>query len=371
VRNQKAIIYSVRVNMVIPSALQQRTFNWSWLSSSSGAAAGTRKNSKWCKEPRQFVSSMTCWNRAPLVLLVCLLLVLFNFATIPEQQQFFPEENTGSKKQQSEDGKQQMITAAPVLAPSLLAKQKQVGQSQIQLSHATSMNRYPDEYSAVKEYFDKLSSKEYGKESSGKKLRTAALSREGGADVTKKTNASLLSFGSSTGEEAITLATMYFKNDTKFNIFGVDLDQVSLDKAKVTVNTQYPELVKDGKVTFFNGKEVDISEYGPYDAIFANSVFCYHGKRGITPKSIVEKYPFSDFEASLGYLDANLNVGGILAIVNTNYHFSHAEELYKKYRPISKCANFVPKVDIQNVSFEKHEDENKLLVDCVWVKESV
>ena len=63
-----------------------------------------------------------------------------------------------------------------------------------------------------------------------------------------------------------------------------------------------------------------------------------------------------------------MNVGGVLAIVNTNYHFSHAEDLYKKYRPISNCPNFVPKVDIKNVSYEKQED-NKVS-DCVWVKES-
>jgi hypothetical protein len=272
------------------------------------------------------------------------------------QQHFFSEENTGSKKHET-DGSEQMITTLPSSA-----KQKQVGQSQIQRSHVTYINRYPDEYRAVKEYFDRLASKEDVK-SSTKHIRTVR-----GDDVkNKKTKFSFLSFGSSTGEEAITLATMYF-NDTKVDIFGVDLDQVSIDKAKDSVTTKYPKLVEDGKVTFFNGKEVDISEYGPYDAIFANSVLCYHGEKGVTPEAIVEMYPFSDFEASLGYLDANLNVGGVLAIVNTNYHFSHAEDLYKKYRPISNCPNFVPKVDIKNVSYEKQED-NKVL-DCVWVKES-
>lgn len=221
------------------------------------------------------------------------------------------------------------------------AKQKEVGQSQIQFSHATAMNRYPDEYSAVQKYFESFATK-------------------------KAMKFSLLSFGSSTGEEAITLATMYF-NDTKFNLFGVDLDQESIDKAKASVASQDPKL-DSGKVTFFNGKDVDIREYGPYDAIFANSVLCYHGTRGVSPKSIVDKYPFADFEASLGYLDASLNVGGVLAIVNTNYHFSDVENLYKKYRPISKCYNFVPKVDAKNVAYEKMTDNGML--DCVWVKES-
>lgn len=265
---------------------------------------------------------------SPILLLPCLFLVVFfNFSV------FFPPGDGTKNNIRMTTTKQQVVSA----------KQKQIGQSQIQLSHASYRNRYPDEYIAVKEYFDTKKKKKK-----------------------KESQRSLLSFGSSTGEEALTLATMYF-NDTNFVVFGVDLDQNSIEKAKASAVAQDPKL-EDSKVTFFNGQEDDISEYGPYDAIFANSVLCYHGK-GVSPTSIVEKFPFSAFESSLGYLDANLNVGGVLAIVNTNYHFSHAKDLYKKYRPISKCSgNFVPKVYLKENVTPAYETLAAVL-DCVWVKE--
>lgn len=216
--------------------------------------------------------------------------------------------------------------------------QKKAGQSQIQLSHSTSMDRYPDEYSAVQNYFQTQPT-EHG---------------------TKKKK--LLSFGSSTGEEAMTLASMYFKNDA-FTVFGVDLHQESIDKANASVATHEPKF-KDGKIMLFNGNDSDLSVNGPYDAIFANSVLCYHGSPDVNAQSIVKKYPFTDFEASVGYLDANLKVGGILAIVNTNYHFSDTQ-LYTKYKPLSQCSNFVPKVDSNSIIYEELKKE----LDCVWVKE--
>ena len=54
--------------------------------------------------------------------------------------------------------------------------------------------------------------------------------------------------------------------------------------------------------------------HAPYDAIFANSVSCFHGSRGVNPKSIRKKKPFENFQASLDYLDGSLKVGGVLAI---------------------------------------------------------
>jgi len=244
---------------------------------------------------------------------------------------------------------QPQFSSSPQQAATDSQNQKKAGQSriqsQIQDSHSTSMNRYPDEYIAVQKYFQIQASE----------------------DGTK--NKALLSFGSSTGEEAITLASMYFSSN-KFTVFGVDLDDNSLVKAKASAAAHTPKL-DDGKISFFNGKDTDMSVNGPYDAIFANSVLCSHGNTshggGATPKSIVKKYPFSDFEASLEYLDANLNVGGVLAIVNTNYHFSDTK-LYKKYKTLEQCSrNFVKKVDVNNVAYEEHSDVG--MHDCVWIKE--
>lgn len=260
------------------------------------------------------------------------------------------------------------IKPSPPSNSNIATKQQQdAGQSQIQLSHATAMNRYPDEYQAVREHIRGL----------------ASPTKAGGGKY------KLLSFGSATGEEAITLATMYFRDDDKDDdsgsktiIFGVDLHQESIDKAKVSwaeVATTNNNNGSGGsgaggdnqdKVTFFNGKDTDLSTNGPYDAIFANSVLCYHGTRGVNPQSIVEKFPFQQFESTLGYLDANLRVGGVLAIVNTNYHFSRSD-ISKRYTPLpdTKCSNFVPKVDAETVSYETNNNNNRM-EDCVWVKEA-
>lgn len=218
-------------------------------------------------------------------------------------------------------------------------KQKKAGRIQIQESHSSAFNRYPDKYSSVEEYFHE--------------------------DRKKKKN--LLSFGAANGMEAITLAAMYF-NDTIYDdasVFGVDLHQPSLDQGKATAAMHDPHF-REGKITFFNGKDTEISLHGPYDAIFANSVLCFHGSPGVNPKSIVEKYPFENFQASLDYLDGSLKVGDVLAIVNSNYHFSDTN-ISKKYRAISKCSNFVPKVNVHTISYEKIDLS---ALDCVWVKES-
>jgi len=140
-------------------------------------------------------------------------------------------------------------------------QQQEAGQSQIPLSNATAMNRYPDEYEAVREHLR-------GRDSNNKSSKYK-----------------LLSFGSSTGEEAITLATMYYSDDggggdNTVVFFGVDLHQESIDKARaswVAVTTNKGgKIIPEGKVTFFNGKDTSISAHGPYTAIFANSVLYYH-----------------------------------------------------------------------------------------------
>ena len=226
----------------------------------------------------------------------------------------------------------------------------EVGQNQIQVSHATAKNRYPDEYRAARDY-----------------LRAHhSSSRESGYR--------LLSFGSSTGEEAITLATLYFPNDdanigSKTVLFGVDIDQETVSTAEASwlaaTTTDDGKVIPKSKVTFFNGQNTSISEHGPYDAIFANSILCSHPPdKGA--KGVLQRFSFEQFESSLEYLDGNLKVGGLLAIVNTNYHFSRSK-FSKRYTPLeTKCKNFVPKVDVESAIFEPNGE--LFLADCVWVK---
>lgn len=204
------------------------------------------------------------------------------------------------------------------------------------------MNRYPDEYSFVKEYADSHWSH-------------------------KSSSLKLLSFGSSTGEEAISLATLYF-NATKYQnikIYGTDIDQPTIDKATSKAGTTLSHLDSNINITFFNGKEVDISVYGEYDVIFANSVLCFYDK---PVEQVLKHFTFSQFVRTLQSLNDSLKVGGLLAMVNFNYNIE-GTEFEKMYTPVGKCGgNFVPRVDRRSGTFVPTEGK---ILDCVWVKNRI
>lgn len=207
---------------------------------------------------------------------------------------------------------------------------------QIQVSHATSLNRYPVEYASAKKYIE---------------------------DLGRKGEKRLLSFGSSTGLEAISLVQLYFNGDQDIKVFGVDLDEVTLIEARRNVAAQSPN-IEVGKITFFNGNEIAIGHYGPYDAIFANSVLCYHGG-GYNASEIIKHFSFQDYEKVLKELDHSLVVGGILAIVNSNYDFSDST-IAKRYGVVASCPeNFVRRIDPMTKKFRKLRKN----MDCIWVKE--
>eukprot|EP00588_Corethron_pennatum_P012686 CAMPEP_0194267050 /NCGR_PEP_ID=MMETSP0169-20130528/1726_1 /TAXON_ID=218684 /ORGANISM="Corethron pennatum, Strain L29A3" /LENGTH=300 /DNA_ID=CAMNT_0039007853 /DNA_START=162 /DNA_END=1061 /DNA_ORIENTATION=+ len=206
--------------------------------------------------------------------------------------------------------------------------------TQIQLSHATQSNRYPEEYSFAKKYLNEHFSSER--------------------------NNNVLSFGASEGLEAITLATMYL-DDSKSTIYGVDLHQASLDKGYQNIANQ-KEPIEEGKIVFFNGNDMNITEYGPYSAIFANSVLCHYQSKHTQASDVLSHFPFSVFEDMLIYLDSSLKIGGLLAIVNTNYNFWESK-ISQRYKPASKCpGNFVQKVNRTTGKYTTNNDE----LACVW-----
>jgi hypothetical protein len=213
----------------------------------------------------------------------------------------------------------------------------------IQVSHWTKMDRYPDEYLAVKEI-----------------LKTS---------WSNTSTLKLLSFGSSTGEEAITLATRYFtRNEGFFDvaIYGFDIDDPTLNEAKKKVESYGRQL----PIRFFDGKNTSLKVHGKYDAIFANSVLCHHdvGSVPITMEVIESRFTFQDFETSLLSLDAALNDGGVLAMVNTNYNLIDTV-LAGRYDPVAQCSgNFVPRIDVKN--HELIESTENTAKDCVWKKKS-
>jgi len=209
----------------------------------------------------------------------------------------------------------------------------------IQVSHATNMNRYPDEYLAVKEFLRKRSS-------TGQKIK-------------------LLSFGSSFGLEAISLATLYFNEEEGFpdvTIYGYDIDDETINVSKENVARHDKPL----PIHFFDGRETPLNFDGKYDAIFANSVLCDATSDPMTLEVIEAHFPFQDFEASLSKLDAVLNDGGVLAIINSSYNFADST-LAERYEVVAQCSgDFVPRVDLEKHDFVFNYENAKR--DCVWTK---
>ena len=186
---------------------------------------------------------------------------------------------------------------------------------QNQFSHATSENRYPHVFAEVH------------------RLSNALLHDHSNAllhDHAPK----ILSFGSSTGQEALTLASKYFHHSI---IVGVDVDEPTLSAARRTC----AEANVSDRVFFFNGEQRPLDSLGTYDIIFADSVLCRHAWNFHV--KAMEWYPFSLFEETTRQLDQVLNAGGILVMINTNYRFQDTSvaHAYKEAR-VEKCGNFVP-----------------------------
>ena len=173
-----------------------------------------------------------------------------------------------------------------------------VSSTQIQLSNRTSENRYPEFFRFIANYTNALSNN---------KLR-------------------VLSFGASTGMEAMTLSR-YFPRAL---IFGVDIDEETVMLAREYVKNE-------SRIFIFNGKNVSAKSYGPYDIIFANSVLCVHiykpELRHLNASTLNAStlLPFDTFATVLKELDSMLKHRGVLLAVNAQYDI---EEVLHSYKPL-------------------------------------
>lgn len=165
-------------------------------------------------------------------------------------------------------------------------------------------------------------------------------------DNRKKYNCKILSFGSSSGEELVTLA-MFFGNS---EIFGVELDEDSIKTAKK--NTK-------------NVERINISNNIPdekFDIIFCMSVLCrWPETASINDTSNI--YNFNQFENIIIKLDDKLNKDGFIVIYNSNFLFEDTE-VSKRYKSVGEFteSGFVHKFTKEN---KKTNIEYK---NCVFQK---
>jgi Methyltransferase domain len=114
----------------------------------------------------------------------------------------------------------------------------------------------------------------------------------------------ILSFGCSTGEECVTLAS-YFP---KAQIVGADLNPLILLKAMKH---------RSDRIRFVYASDRILSRFGGFDAVFCMSVL-----RSSERRRLAGHYPFERFEERVLFLESLVRPGGLLVIHNSTYRFS-------------------------------------------------
>ncbi len=127
----------------------------------------------------------------------------------------------------------------------------------------------------------------------------------------------ILSFGCSSGEELLTLRTLF----PVASLFGCDVDWQSLASARALVGRT---------ATIFESSDEEIVRHGPYDVIVCNSVLLRHT---VFASGRAEGLDATRWIAAVGLLDSVLRPGGIIQIVNSNIPFRY-HPVSAGYRPL-------------------------------------
>ncbi len=227
--------------------------------------------------------------------------------------------------------------------------------SQIQLSPFTMENRYPAMYAQVTRQLLTFSSC---------KIDDAIDERIDSCPL------KVLSFGCSYGFEMKSLADLYLFG--KADIYGVDVNDRIIERARENVKG-----VTSNNMLVLDGKTDHASNYGPFDAVFANSVLCYNVfPQPKDPVATIKKvFPFEVFEQLLTEIDAMVKLGGLLTLYNANYLFNQTK-VYAKYETYEKnqaptCGQDVRLLssDGNQVIFDPYlNDRQAYTVYCVFVK---
>ncbi len=148
-------------------------------------------------------------------------------------------------------------------------------QTQLQTNSHTFLGRYWNELAVLRRYFPS----DYG--------------------------ISILSFGSSTGEELAT-ARLLFPNA---RLFGCDIDWHDMRIARAQLGDS---------ACIFESSPAEIERHGPFDIIFCNSVLLRTTARGPGAGKGIDPRLWSD---TVSMLDASMAAGGVFQIINSNIPF--------------------------------------------------
>lgn len=111
----------------------------------------------------------------------------------------------------------------------------------------------------------------------------------------------ILSFGCATGEEIVTLRSIFPDAD----LYGCEIEPVALEEAIATTGHL---------ATIFKSDRAAIRDHGPFDLINCASVLCLN-----PPTDMQKLFPPEEFDELLGVLDSALLPGGLLALTNASY----------------------------------------------------
>ena len=125
----------------------------------------------------------------------------------------------------------------------------------------------------------------------------------------------ILSFGCSTGEEIVTIRSIF--PDAEF--YGCEIEPVALQEAIATTGHL---------ATIFKSDRAAIRDHGPYDLINCAAVLCLN-----PPTDMQKLFPPEDFDDLLSLLDSALRPGGLIALTNASYRL-YASPLAPYYDPV-------------------------------------
>jgi 2-polyprenyl-3-methyl-5-hydroxy-6-metoxy-1,4-benzoquinol methylase len=122
----------------------------------------------------------------------------------------------------------------------------------------------------------------------------------------------LLSFGCSTGEEPLSLAS-YMPDAI--------IDAIDINPRSIAAARRNATKMGNNRISFeLNGQPPAVDEF--YDAVFCLSVLRHGQLDGDQPKSCSEIFPFAKYESVIAALDRTIRPGGLLFIWGSNFHFT-------------------------------------------------